>query len=165
MWRLALTFLHQIVWETFLWLLFLGRKSVIRIGWSLGVDGKLVQYAFTPFLSFLSVWVRPQPDLRHGQAFDTLSKNIYLPSLYLHRLVKYKMIHSKLYHRMCSTSLNLIWMNFFDKSSSIKIFLFFTGQFWSPFWNAAIEWSWRAMTPPLGRWNKNDSGDSQDIFV
>ena len=100
MWRLTLTFLHQIVWKSFLWLLFLGRKSVIRIGWSLGVDGKLVQYAFTPFLSFLSVWVRPQPDLRHGQAFDTLSKNICLPSLYLHNLVKYQIIHSN-YTRGC----------------------------------------------------------------
>ena len=38
----------------------------------------------------------------------TLSqKNICLPSLYLHNLVKYQIIHSKLRQRMCSTSFDM----------------------------------------------------------
>ena len=108
MWRLALTFLHQIVWETFLWLLFFlsGRQGLELDGHS--VDGKLVQYAFTPFLSFLSVCVWG-PNLTFGTVKPlTLSqKNICLPSLYLHNLVKYQIIHSKLRQRMCSTSFDM----------------------------------------------------------
>ena len=99
MWRLALTFFAPDSLRNFSPAFFLsGRQGLELDGHS--VDGKLVQYAFTPFLSFLSVWVRPQPDLQHGQAFDTLSKNICLTSLYLHNLVKYQIIHSN-YTRGC----------------------------------------------------------------
>ena len=106
MWRLALTFFAPDSLRNFSPAFFLsGRQGLELDGHS--VDGKLVQYAVTPFLSFLSVWVRPQPDLQHGQAFDTLSKNICLTSLYLHNLVKYQIIHSKLRQRMCSTSFDM----------------------------------------------------------
>ena len=163
MWRLALTFLHQIVWKSFLWLLFLGRKSVIRIGWSLGGwEAGAVRIHSFPFLP-LCVSEAPTWPSARSSLWHSLKKYL-LPIFISAQFGEISNYPFQLYQRMCSTSLNLIWMNFFDKSTS-KIFLVFTGQFWSPFWNAAIEWSWRAMTPPLGRWNKNDSGDSQDICV
>ena len=136
------------------------RTSGIRIRRSLrGWEADAVRIHSFPFLP-LCVSEAPTWPSARSSLWHSLKK--YLPPIFIS--AQFGEISNYPFQTMCSTSLNLIWMNVFDKSSS-KILLFFSGQFWSPFWNAVTEWSWRAMTPPLGRWNKNDSGDSQDICV